>query len=197
MQSASSDAPAPRARSTAKLWLVLALCAAPLVASYAAYFFWRPSQFVNHGELLEPRPLPDTTLTLLDGSTLRVSQLRGEWVLLVADRAACDEHCARKLTYIRQIRLAQGKEMERIERVWLLTDGAEPDPALLAVHPELYVAHARGSALIEALPASASVADYIYIVDPLGNLMMRYPPEADPRRILKDLSRLLRHSKWK
>jgi hypothetical protein len=197
MQSPSSDAGARHVRSRAKLWLVLALCAAPMIASFAAYYFWRPSQFVNHGELLEPRTLPDATLALVGGGALRLSDLRGEWVLLVADHGACDAHCARKLVYIRQIHLAQGREQERIERLWLVIDSTEPDAALIASHPELHVARAQGSELVRALPASGSVADYIYVIDPLGHVMMRYPPEADPRRMLKDLSRLLRHSKWK
>jgi hypothetical protein len=197
MQSPSSDAGATRNRNKAKLWLVLALCAAPIGASYLAYYFWTPTLYVNHGELLTPLQLPDAPLTYLDGRATRVSELRGEWVLLVADSGACDEHCTRKLTYIRQVRLAQGKEKERVERMWLVTDESTPDPALLAQHPELIVVRGPTRELQAALPAARSAADYIYVVDPLGNLMMRYPPDADPRRMLKDVSRLLRHSKWK
>lgn len=197
MQSPSSNAGAPRARSTAKLWVVLALCAAPMVASYAAYYLWRPTQFVNHGELLEARPAPDEALTLLEGAALRPSELRGEWVLVVADQAVCDAQCARKLTHIRQVYLAQGRNQDRVERLWLITDAGKPDAALLALHPELRVARAEGSALVASLPAERSVADYVYVIDPLGNLMMRFDADADPRLMLRDVSRLLRHSKWK
>jgi cytochrome oxidase Cu insertion factor (SCO1/SenC/PrrC family) len=191
----AGHAPAKRNRLT--LWLVLALCAAPVLASYAAFYFWRPSEFVNHGELLEPRLLPDAPLTLLDGTRFDIASLRGQWVLLVADSATCDDHCARKLTYIRQVRLAQGKEKDRVARLWLLTDERLPDAQLLAQHPELIVARGHASDLVRALPADGTIASHIYVVDPLGHLMMRYPPEADPRRILKDVARLLRHSKWK
>jgi hypothetical protein len=197
MQSLDSDASPPRARSAAKLWLVLALCAAPVLASYLAYHFWRPAHYVNHGELIEPRALPDATLATFDGGTLRVSELRGQWVLVVADAGACDAQCARKLTYIRQVRLAQGKQTDRVERLWLVTDDRMPDAALLAAHPDLRVTRAQASEVVQALPASGSPADYVYVLDPLGHVMMRYPPDADPRRMLKDLSRLLRHSKWK
>jgi cytochrome oxidase Cu insertion factor (SCO1/SenC/PrrC family) len=177
--------------------LLFAVCAAPVIGAYLAYYFWHPSAQVNYGELIEPRPLPDTPLARVDGSPFGMSQLKGEWVLVVADTAACAEACRTKLVYTRQVRLAQGKDTARIERVWLVTDGGSPDPALLAEQPGLVVVRAAGSDVLGALPAKGSPAAHIYVVDPLGNLMMRYPDTADPRRMLKDLARLLRHSKWK
>ena len=196
MPSPSTGAAANPARSRRTLWLILAVCAAPMIASYAAFLFWRPASHVNYGELLEPRPLPDVELALADGRPFRMSALKGEWVLLAAAPAGCDAQCRRNLVYMRQVRLAQGRESGRIERVWLLTDGAAPDAALLAEHPELIVARDLGRAAA-ALPAPRTPADHVYVVDPLGNLMMRFPADPDPQRMLKDLSRLLRHSKWK
>lgn len=193
----SDDVDAHPKRSAATLWVILALCVAPIAGSYLAYYFWRPSAHVNYGELIEPRLLPDDEVAALDGRRIRPSQLRGEWVLLVADGAACEEACRRKLTYIRQVRLAAGKEKARVERVWLLTDGGAPDPALLAEHPGLVVVREQGNAIVNSLPAQVSPTDHIYVIDPLGNIMMRFPRDADPRRMLKDVSRLLRHSKWK
>jgi hypothetical protein len=184
-------------RSARTLWLILALCAAPILASYALYYLWRPAAQVNYGELLQPRPLPDAQLVSPEGQPFRLSQLKGEWVLLVAGPAACDGPCRERLVYIRQVRLAQGRETERIERVWLLTGGGSPDAALLAEHPGLRVVRDRESRIVSQLPAPATPAEHIYVIDPLGNLMMRFPANPDPRRILKDLSRLLRHSKWK
>ena len=81
--------------------------------------------------------------------------------------------------------------------MWLLTDPGAPDPALVAEHPVLHIVRANRNEILRALPAAASPADPIYVVDPLGNLMMRFPADSDPRRMLKDVSRLLRHSKWK
>src|SRR5690349_6232688 len=99
----------PPRRNRLVLWLVLALCAAPVVASYIAYFWLQPSGHVNYGELLPPRPLPDATLPALDARPFRFEELKGSWVLLVADKGACDERCLEKLVYTRQVRLAQGK----------------------------------------------------------------------------------------
>src|SRR5262249_49945587 len=83
-----------------------------------------------YGELIEPRPLPDPEMRLLDGRPFRLSQLRGKWVLLQIDSAACGDACRKKLVYMRQARLALGKDAERVERVWLIDDAAAPDPAL-------------------------------------------------------------------
>lgn len=201
MPTPNSDAGPPASfpprRSRWVLWLVIAVCAAPIVASYVAYYVWRPDGQVNYGELLAPRLLPDVPLQAMDDKPFRFSDLQPQWILLVADRAQCDELCRSKLTYIRQVRLAQGRETERVERVWLVTDKGAPSPALLADHPGLRVVHASNSAALQALPAQTTPAAHIYVVDPLGHVMMRFPENPDPRRILKDLSRLLRHSKWK
>src|SRR5215510_3309933 len=118
-----SDA-APVRRSRAALWLVVALAVAPVVASYLLYYFWPPSRTVNYGELIEPRPLPDVPLALADGSPFRLSQLKGKWILVSVDSGRCDAGCDRKLLFMRQLRLTQGKEMERVERVWLIADDA-------------------------------------------------------------------------
>lgn len=197
MQSHATDKKPNPARSRRTLWLILVICAAPMIASYAAYFIWRPAAHVNYGELLEPRPLPDAALALPDGKPFRFPELKGEWVLVTIGPSACDERCRDRLVYMRQVRLAQGKESARIGRVWLLTDAAAPDAALLAEHPGLRIARDPQRAILNALPAPRSPAEHIYVIDPLGNLMMRFPADADPRKMLKDLARLLRHSKWK
>jgi cytochrome oxidase Cu insertion factor (SCO1/SenC/PrrC family) len=191
-----SDAAAKAKKSRVSLWLLAAVCIAPVAASYIAYYFWQPEGHVNYGELLQPRPMPDPELKLVDGTPFRLSQLKNRWVLLVAQPASCNAHCQEQLMYMRQLRLAQGKEADRIERVWLLTDGAAPDARLLAQFPGMYTVQAAGATIVEALPAAGTPADHIYVVDLLGNLMMRYPRDPDPRRMLKDVARLLRHSKW-
>jgi hypothetical protein len=196
MRSPATEAPVNARRSPRTLWLILALCAAPIVASYAAYYFWQPTGHVNYGELIEPRQLPGAALMRLDGRRFTMQELDGQWVLLAAAPAACDGKCREQLIYMRQVRLAQGKETDRIERVWLLTDSAMPDSALLTQHPGLIIVR-DGGAIVNALPAPRSPIDHVYVVDPLGNLMMRFPADPDPRKMLKDLSRLLRHSKWK
>jgi cytochrome oxidase Cu insertion factor (SCO1/SenC/PrrC family) len=192
-----SEGHAKAERRLTSLWLLIAVTIAPVLASYLAYYVWQPSRHVNYGELLEPRPLPDAALTLADGTPFRWRQLAGKWVLATADSGACDAYCRQKLVYLRQLRLAQGTEKERIERAWLITDAAAPEPALLAQHPGLWPIRASGADMLKLFPVAGSLADHIYVIDPLGNLMMRYPRDADPRKMLKDVARLLRHSNWR
>jgi hypothetical protein len=172
--------------------LILAFCAAPTVAAWLAYFVWQPQSRSNYGELIEPRALPDPELRGLDGGSFRLSQLRHKWVLLQIDSAACGEGCRKKLVYMRQARLALGKDADRVERVWLVYDAADPDPALLREHEGLKVARAPRGGPADLLSLAPG---YIYVVDPLGSLMMRFPADPDGRRMLRDLSRLLRVSR--
>jgi hypothetical protein len=189
-----SDA-APGKNSLKTLWLLVALSVAPVAASYLLYYFWQPDHTVNYGELIEPRLLPDPALTLADGASFRLSQLKGRWTLVTIDAAACDENCERKLVYTRQLRLTQGKNMDRVERVWLLTDAVAPSPKVVTEQPGLVAARAT-TELLAAFPvAPGAAADYIYLVDPLGNLMMRFPRDPDPRLMIKDLARLLKASR--
>jgi len=176
---------------TTSLWLIALLCAAPIAASYFAYYFAQPTGRTNYGELLQAPPLPPARLELVDGSAFDIGRLKGKWVLLMVDSGRCDEFCRRKLFTLRQLRLAQGKDMERIERAWLIDDGAMPPAALINEYEGTWMVRGAGSELLSRLPAQSSVADHIYVVDPLGNLVMRYPRNADPMRIIKDLARLL------
>ena len=196
MSFSASSEPAPppderRRRGRRVALVILALCAAPTAAAWLAYFVWQPQSRTNYGELSEPRPLPDPELRRLDGESFRLSQLRGRWVLLQVDSAACADACRRKLVYMRQARLALGKDAERIERVWLIEGEALPDPALLREHEGLKVARAPKGSLAVALRSPGNPAGYIFVVDPLGRLMLRFPGDPDGRRMLRDLARLL------
>jgi hypothetical protein len=188
--------PDPGARRRAwPVLAILAICAAPVVAAWVAYFVWPPASRSNYGELIQPLPLPDPPLVRADGVAFRMSALHGKWVLLQIDRAECASACRKKLLYMRQARLAQGKDMERIERVWLVSDEAPVDAALLREFRGTRVLRAGSSGLLKDFPAPRAPADHIYVVDPLGNLMLRYPPDPDPSGLTRDLSRLLRVSR--
>ncbi|HUL93100.1 MAG TPA: cytochrome C oxidase subunit I [Burkholderiales bacterium] len=175
--------------------MILALCSAPTVAAWLAYFVWQPQSRTNYGDLIEPRPLSDREMRRLDGGSFRLSQLRGKWVLLQVDSSTCSDSCRNKLLYMRQARLALGKDAERIERVWLLSDAAVPDPALLRENVGLMVARVPDASLLRELAPSESPAGSIFVIDPLGSLMLRFPGNPDGRKMLKDLARLLRASR--
>jgi cytochrome oxidase Cu insertion factor (SCO1/SenC/PrrC family) len=192
-----SDAAPNRASraSRASLWLIIAVAVAPVAASYLVYYFWPPQRTVNHGELIAPRQLPDSPLALLDGAPFRFSQLKGRWVLVSVDSGRCDAGCERKLLYMRQLRLTQGQHMDRVERAWLVSDDVAPRAEVIALYRGTWLVRAAGAELLKLFPAQGSAADHIYVVDPLGNLMLRFPRDPDPGRMVKDLARLLKASR--
>jgi len=188
----SNDVP-PRSRRT--LWLVAAVCLAPFIASFTTYYFYQPEGRVNYGQLMDAKPLPRVPLILTDGGAFTLQQLEGKWLFVVVDEAACDAYCEKKLWQIRQVRKTQGKYPERIERVWLVTGNGQPAQRLRSEFEGTWMVRAGGNQLLDALPFAGSRADHIYLVDPLGNLVLRYPRDADPSRMRKDLERLLKVSR--
>ena len=174
---------------------IAAFCLAPFIAALAAYYWWQPQGSMNYGELIPTRPLIDAPLQHLDQRAFRLSELKGRWILLQLDDAACAEACRSKLYNMRQVRLAQGREMDRVERVWLILDDAPLETQLMREYDGTRMLRAAGSPLVGAFPPAGGVRDHIYLIDPLGNLMLRFPRDADPRKMHKDLVRLLKVSR--
>ena len=182
-----------------KLVAVIALCAAPVLASYVTYYVIKPQQRTNYGALLDPKahPIPALNTTTLDGSKARLEDYHGKWIMLLASGSECEERCKTQLFAMRQLRLMQGKEMDRIERVWMVTDRQPVDTTLIREYEGMRMLRVDDRQLEAWLPkdAGTTLTDHIYIVDPLGNLMMRFPKYADPARVKKDIARLLQASR--
>ena len=183
-----------RPRSLKTLWVLLAVCLLPFAASFGLYYLAPPEDRMNYGELLTPQPLPDMRVSGLGGEAVKFSSLYGKWMLLHIDSGNCDARCQSKLYKLRQVRLTQGKNMERVERVWLVSDQQAVSAALLRDYAGTVVLRAT-AAVIKNFPASADVPDHIWLIDPLGNLVLRYPPAADPSGMKNDLLRLLKLSR--
>jgi len=186
----------PVRRGRIKLLALAAFFALPVVAGYVAYFFdLAPGTTANYGTLVAARPLSDTPLQGADGRPFRFSEMRGKWILVQFDSGACDEYCERKLYFMRQVRKALGKDTPRVERLWLVTDAQAPAPRLLKAIEGTRLALTVSSPIAGEFPAERAAADHVYLVDPHGNLMMRFPRDPDPSRMLKDLQRLMKVSK--
>jgi hypothetical protein len=173
------------------LFLIAALALAPIVASYAAYYLFPRQQRVNYGTLLATSPAPAIEGTRADGTQFRLEDLRGRWVLLSGGHGDCDASCERKLYASRQARAMQGRDQDRIVRAWLVAGDAMPAASILAQHPGLIVARVAATAL-DPFPGGAAT---LYLIDPLGNLVLRYPDEPDIRGVANDLTRLLKASR--
>jgi hypothetical protein len=186
------------------LLLLVVVCVAPVVASYLAYYALRPDGRTNYGTLVQPqRPLPALRLRALDGQPVEVAALRGKWTLVQVDRAACAAACVRKLWNMRQVRLTTGREMERVQRAWLIVDDAPLDIATMREFDGTRLLRADADELAGFLalpPGSADtpapqVTDHVWLIDPLGNQMLRWPRHEDPNRMKRDLEKLLRASR--
>ena len=180
-----------RLSSRAKLLLLAAFFLLPIVASFLAYRYVKPEPTANYGELLAVVPAPSTLFIGTSQEPFIFGQLTGKWILVANDSGACPEACVEKLVAMRQVRLAVGRNASRVERVFIVDDGRIA-PELAGAFPGM-VAATRPAG--QPMPAGAgNDRDHIYLIDPHGNVMMRWPAKAEGPRMIRDLDRLLRAS---
>lgn len=183
-----------------KMILVMLVCAAPVVASYFTYYVIRPQGLRNFGELINPqRPLPDLPAIGLDGRISNLRELKGQWLLVTVGSGNCDEACVQRLYFQRQLRESLGKDKDRVDRVWLVSDEQPVAPALQEGLKQALVLRVAQAPLAQWLePASGhELGEHLYVVDPLGNWMMRFPANLDlgsAGKAKRDLERLMRAS---
>lgn len=181
-----------------KFFAILAICVAPVLASYLMYYVVKPQGRTNYGDLLDPqRPVEGLEVAPAEGGQTTLLASKGRWVMVTIAGQGCLQACADQLYVVRQVRLTAGKERDRVDRVLLLTDDTPLSPALLAEHQGLVVHRLRVPAPERWFPAEPGgrPEDHVYVIDPLGNVMMRFPKSADPSRMKKDLAKLLRASR--
>jgi hypothetical protein len=203
----SAPAPANKKRSLLPLVLVFLCALAPIVAAFVMYYNpqWWPEESSNYGTLLDPqRPMPaaqDLQLTTLDGKPFDLQSLKGKWLLVSVGEAACPEACARKLFITRNSHASQGKNVDRLARVWFITDDAEVPQKVLEAYRGTVMVRARPEQLARFLLARDTVQgqpgllDPIWVIDPLGNLMLQFPADADGVKVRKDISKLVYNSR--
>lgn len=188
------------ASTRAGRWKMLALLlvsAAPVVASYFTYYVVRPEGRRNYGELVNPqRPLPAFTGIDAQGRSVPLTQLKDQWLLISVADSACDTACQEHLYLQRQLRETLGKEKDRLDWVWFRTGNAPLADALKQATSAAVVLQLDAAQLatwLEPAPGQR-LEDHLYVVDPLGNWMMRFPAHLDPKQAKSDLDRLLRAS---
>lgn len=192
----------PRRRMSGrwKMLAVMLVCAAPVIASYLTYYVIRPEGRSVFGELIQPaRPVPDQVVMGMDGKPQNLQALKGQWLLISTAGGACDAGCEKHLYLQRQIRESLGREKDRLDWVWLVSDAVPVREALLPAVKgatllrvgELQIAQWLSPAVGHLLP------DHLYVVDPMGNWMLRFPAQLDAAGAAKakrDIERLLRAS---
>jgi len=180
--------------------LVLLACAAPVVASYITYYWVRPEARRNFGELMQPtRAAPPIEVERLDGTKMTLTDLKGQWLLVSVAGASCNAACQQHLYLQRQILVGLGKERPRTDWVWLVNDKAAIPTALLPALEEATVLRIEPQALAQWLQPETNkkLEDHLYVIDPMGEWMMRFPAQLNTEGALKakrDIERLLRAS---
>lgn len=180
-----------------KMFAILLVCAAPVVASYFTYYVIRPEGRRNYGELVVSQPtLPAIDATDAQGRTVPLASLQGQWLLVSVADSACDAACEKHLYLQRQLRETLGREKDRLDWVWLRTGATELREPLRAATAAATVLHVDAAALAQWLKPAAGhrLEDHLYVVDPQGHWMMRFPADIDAARAKRDLDRLLRAS---
>ncbi len=180
-QEALADDARRTVRGRWRMLAVLLVCAAPVIASYFTYYVIRPETRRSHGELIEPqRPLPPITATALNGTAVPLPSLKGQWLLVSVAGGACDTACEQQLYVQRQLREGLGKDKDRVERVWLVPDAQPIREALRPALAQATVLRVDAGQLAQWLAPSPGhrLADHLYLVDPMGNWMMRFPAVA-------------------
>ncbi len=185
-----------RRRRHLPLYLLIAITTLPIVAAYVVYYVAPPSGRTNYGTLIQPqRPTPALPLTKLDGTAFNLRELRGHWVFVMVDSGDCDNRCEDKLLMMRQQRAMTGKDRDRIERVWLIADQVPLSIMLMREYEGTHFVRAPLQPLRDFLElpdaAEARLQDHIWVIDPSGNLMLRWPKNAEPNGVKRDIARLL------
>jgi hypothetical protein len=181
---------------------VLLACSLPVLIAYFVFYVVRPQGEASFGELVTPaRPMPEVQTTDLNGTPHALLQLKSQWLLVKVDGGACPSECQRQLLVLRQLRLMLGKDMDRVDWVWLINDSTPVDAKLATnlSHDAATVLRVDANAMADwiPVPAGKAVQDFFYVVDPMGNTMMRFPSRLDSAAAAKakrDLEHLLKAS---
>jgi len=181
-----------------KLLAVLLVCAAPIIASYLTYYVIKPSGRTNYGTLIDQasHPMPKLSSTTLDGRPETLENYAGKWIMVKVGGGDCDKACQDQLYAMRQLRTMQGKNMDRVERVWLVTDAQPIDTMLIRMYDDMHILRVKPEELAKWLPVEqgGKLEEHIFLVDPRSNLMMRFPKNPAPQRVHKDIAKLLKAS---
>jgi hypothetical protein len=183
-----------------KMIAMLLICASPVIASYFTYYVLRPEGRRNYGELIQPqKDMPQASAQNLQGEAVPLASLKGQWLLVNVSSGACAERCQQNLYFQRQLREILGRDKDRLDRVWLITDDAPVADSLL---PALNMAHVLrlDAVTVQSWVSPAKdqqLQDHLYVIDPMGNFMMRFPANMDvpsASKAKRDLERLLKAS---
>jgi hypothetical protein len=180
-----------------KLLALAAIFILPTIASFAAFYLAPPSGHSSYGTLIRPViALPAAPLPAADSGTgAAEGLLRGKWLLLTRDSGRCEAECTNKLHIMRQARLILGREQDRVVRVVLIDDDVQPSAGIQQQFSGTVWIAARDHPWLATLGnAGVPASDEIIGIDPLGNAFIRFPRDADIKKLAQDIRRVLKAS---
>ena len=183
-------APAGQIKGRLMLLAIVAVCVLPLLAALYFRYVSAPPVTATVGQPLDPVPLPFGSLQRLDGSNLEHSQVSAKWLVIFAAPGRCDERCQHTLYLTRQARTAQGRNMARVDRLWVLTDATTPAPGLMAAHPDLVLIRATDAQVLQVL--GGRDGRHINLIDRRGLLVFRYSDDPEPKAFIRELGKPIR-----
>ncbi len=192
-----SHSPPSKSNGRLKMLFILLVCATPVFVSYFMYYVVKPEGRTNYGTLLTPPIDAGKVPVTVDGKPTALDALKGKWLMVTSGPSDCEAACVERLYLIRQVRETTGKEKDRVTQVWLVTDNNAPSKEITDAYPAVKILRIDDKALNAALPTDAgqSIKEHIFVVDPLGNIILRFPAKPDPSKMKKDMSKLLRASR--
>ncbi len=192
----SSPSPVVSRRGQRTLLMIFGLSLIPVLLATGFYYFGTPRTPQTYGQLLLPiEPATEGGLRDTRGQAATLASLGGKWLLVTVGDGACDALCRQQVHAARQIRLAQGKELDRVRRVWLVSDATDPAKDLPAEdQEELTILNGAQAPLLKQLAKHGDPRGALFVIDPHGNLVFRYGPDADPNKVLREVGKLLKNS---
>ena len=187
---ATASTSSSRLRGRLILLAIVAIGVLPLLAALYFRYVSPPEVKATVGQALDPVPLPFEFLRRLDGAALEHPAVSGKWLVIFAAPGGCDERCRHTLYLTRQARTAQGRNMARVDRLWVVTDATTPATDLMAAHPDLVLAKAMDARLLQALGGSES--RHINLVDRRGLLVFRYSDDPEPKAFIREIGKLVK-----
>lgn len=188
--SSAAATPGDRRHGRLILLAIVAIGVLPLLAALYFRYVSPPEVKATVGQPLDPIPLPFEFLQRSDGAALEHPAVSGKWLLIFAAPGGCDERCRHTLYLTRQARTAQGRNVARLDRLWLITDAGTPAAALMAAHPDLVLIKARDAKVLELLGGKDSRK--INLVDRRGLLVFRYSDDPEPKAFIRELGKLIK-----
>jgi hypothetical protein len=183
---------APRGQYKGRLILlaIVAIGVLPLLAALYFRYVSPPEVTATVGQPLDPVRLPFELLQRADGAKLEHPEVSGKWLVILAAPGSCDERCQHALYLTRQARTAQGRNMARVDRLWLITDAAAPAADLMVAHPDLVLIRATDGKVLQLL--GGGERRYINLVDRRGLLVFRYADDPEPKAFIRELGKLIK-----